>query len=384
MKNINSLQPNATFSQPDWLKYFFFMGTAEVEISRLCLAITPKTKKEKDFIKDLKKALKVISPGFWISTQEAGIKDTHHTFSDNTFSNNIQIYFAEGTDIENTLCCFEWKEKATEFAPGWESDLADWYEWILFLAYRIAKKYLTIEFVCNNSSDCTKPSKFYLEPAPSGSREVGGFYDGIGNTRKITKFKSSYALSGPCYYDNDSKRTVASYEIVAPNESNCYASGIIVLRKSLVHQLSLIQTPTAQELETIKNEKLSKAYNTLNSFEKLFASVELDSNSKTVSLIIKKLYEILEMLKHDSSRYIKFVNIFEIYLPEFYSQLELYSNLQKVNAITEREKELLSKSINKFSNFLNQQNFETTLDIDATKIEFNATAKTFLTILDKD
>ena len=129
-------------SKPDWLKHFFFMGKTEITTASTCCALIPKTKSERKFIKDVKKSLKVVKPNYWVSILEP----VHCNLKE-------KFYFEEGKDPLTILSPIDWEEYAKDFAPSWESDIATWYDWILFIAYRIAINELTIDFVCNNSTD---------------------------------------------------------------------------------------------------------------------------------------------------------------------------------------------------------------------------------------
>jgi len=75
--------------------------------------------------------------------------------------------------------------------------------------------------------------------------------------------------------------------------------------------------------------------------------------------------------------------LFEVYLPMFYETLKYYSDFIETNAMTQKEKELLAESVKKFYNYLHTSKFESNIDVESSKIQFNAVANTFINELDK-
>ena len=78
-----------------------------------------------------------------------------------------------------------------------------------------------------------------------------------------------------------------------------------------------------------------------------------------------------------------FSHLFEVYLPQFYTALELYSKLQENGVVESQDKDLLTESVKKFYIFLHDKKTESSIDIQCCKIEFAATAKTLIRTLDK-
>lgn len=203
---------------PSWINHFFYMTEAEKElIKKWCTLTKPKTKKQKKFKKLIKKALKAIKYNYWISTTEPSLNE------------NYEICFRVGAPVFTSHRFCDLIKYAKEFAPEWNSNLANWYELILFYAYRIAKGYWTIEFVCDNSY-YPKSSKALCDIEPCGTVKVGGFDDGIGNTYKVTTYNSKIVIVGFPFYENGNKKTVISHYYQDPKSSNFNASGVIVLR----------------------------------------------------------------------------------------------------------------------------------------------------------
>ena len=148
---------------------------------------------QKSFVERVKTALDNIHYDYLISTLEPSLDAKGN------------IYFKEGEPVATDLTACDWKKKAKNFYEknGWHSELANLYEGDLFIAYRVAMDYWTMEYVCNDSS-----MDGNYEDSPigtneldvSGAKEVGGFKDGIGNTYKIYQGGDcSYAISGGYY-----------------------------------------------------------------------------------------------------------------------------------------------------------------------------------------
>lgn len=203
---------------PAWLNYFFYMAEDERElVKKWCTLLIPKSKKQKEFKKLIKKALKTINYNYWISTIEPSLNEED------------KIFFKVGAPVFTSHLFCDLISYAKEFAPEWNSNLASWDELILFYAYRIAKGYWTIEFVCDNSS-YPKSLKSLCDIEPSGTIKVGGFFDGIGNTYKVTTHKSKIVIVGFPFYENGHKKTVVSHYYKDPRDGNFNAAGVIALR----------------------------------------------------------------------------------------------------------------------------------------------------------
>lgn len=159
--------------KPEWFEYFFLMGKKERKTVKTWLKKQKaETFIQKNFLEYVEKALEKITYDYRIATIEP--------------SRNYdgEIYYDEGKYVYVGLSCNEWEKKAKSFAPVYNSQLADVYELFLWYAYRIAKGYWSLSFVCDNSSYKQDGDREFLA---SGSKEFGGFSDGLGNTYKIVK-----------------------------------------------------------------------------------------------------------------------------------------------------------------------------------------------------
>ncbi|MBQ7667911.1 MAG: hypothetical protein IJS47_01100 [Clostridia bacterium] len=207
---------------------FFFMGQHERDIVEKWLkGFTPKTVQQQIFAEVTGRALETVDYDFQISCIEPSVNPK-----------TGYIYFSEGSEVARKYSPEHWKYMATEyFSNGfWQSDLATLNELTLWYAYRVARGYWTIEYVCDDSSSAGN-----YRDSPDGVRvftragktEVGGFADGIGNTRKIIKNKRKYAYVGG--YCRDSGKYVPVYTLHQYERSDLtddYASGKIVLRRT--------------------------------------------------------------------------------------------------------------------------------------------------------
>ena len=189
--------------KPIGLGYFFTMGRDErAEVVKWYSTVQAKTNRQKDFLDEVGKAIEKVDYNYKISTIEPSRdKDGY-------------LYFEEGKLVAKQYSLEAWEELAEKFAPENESRMASIYELVLWYAYRIAKGYWTISYVCDDSSkkgnyidspDATKTIEL------TGNREVGGFNDGIGNTYKVVLAETGYAICGGSCYDSGEKYPVGNF-----------------------------------------------------------------------------------------------------------------------------------------------------------------------------
>lgn len=206
---------------------FVKIGEAERRlVKKWVLANSHNTRREREFLHSIKLGLERITYDYRMPVIEASIKDG-------------KVYYQAGEKVANER---DWgtyysdmEKLAKSFSPEHFSDIASLQETFIWYAYRIAKGFLTIEEVCNDSSSLGN----YLN-APgasnklevSGSRLVGGARDGIGNTYKCVTNGVRYAILG-----GDFRTTGASNPISEVGWHDyratdmCRGSAIIVLRK---------------------------------------------------------------------------------------------------------------------------------------------------------
>lgn len=210
---------------PKGLEYFFMIGKVEREkVANWLKNLVPTTNNQKKFANRIQKALSVVDYDYKIATIEP------------SFGKAGAIYYSEGDEVGRGGSLNTWKKKAEAFYRDniWESGLAILEEGDLFKAYRIAMGYWSIEYVCDDSSSA---GNYWNAPGAahcfedSGARKVGGFSDGVGNTRGIYEVPDGFALVGGCYVDG--AEHPMSYAYYDENKYRCYTSacGVVVIRK---------------------------------------------------------------------------------------------------------------------------------------------------------
>jgi len=204
-------------------KYFFKMGVEEQMMVRGWLGKNhARTEKQLKFIDIIANALSTISYEYAIATIEP------------SFDSNGEIDFCEGEPVAVGLSNIQWEKAAAKYAPEYKSDLATQEELLLWYAYRIAKGYWSLEYICD------EPTWIYGNDldfaSPSADKEIGGFKDGVGNTHKIVKSDSGYVICGENYEQQDPIYAAAIATV--NNDStlrvpDMYGSGVFVLKKNI-------------------------------------------------------------------------------------------------------------------------------------------------------
>ena len=158
-------------------KYFFKMGEEERQIVKKWYK-----ENKKDFITfnrifffdQVGRALEEIDYDYWIATIEPSISDE-------------KLYYRKDSRVARGFDKSDWPGLARAFAPELGSRLATERELYIWYAYRIAKRYWKIEFVCDYSDSGNYKNNIGASGRleRSGQREIGFFADGTGNTLKI-------------------------------------------------------------------------------------------------------------------------------------------------------------------------------------------------------
>lgn len=209
--------------KPIGLGYFFTMGRDErAEVVKWYSTVQAKTNRQKEFLDEVGKAIEKVDYNYKISTIEPSRdKDGY-------------LYFEEEKTVTMQYPLKVWEKLAEKFAPEYESRIASIYELFLWYAYRIAKGYWTIFYVCDNSSS----NGNYLDSPNlsttfelSGKREVGGFRDGVGNTCKLVKAERGYIICGGSCYDSGEKFPVGNFS-KAVVLSECYTGTAVISLKA--------------------------------------------------------------------------------------------------------------------------------------------------------
>jgi len=208
--------------------YFFLMGEKEKErVASWTDTVEASTERQERFVNRVKFALARVPYVFKIATLEPSLNDEG------------RIFYEEGKRVGRGIPYASWDAEASSFYSdkNWHSALASPEEGDLFVAYRVAMKMWSFEYVCDDSS---KAGNYWDSPTsshnfePSGVRRVGGFCDGIGNTLRIFKDDSTFVVGGGDYIDSGVDNPVTGIHEIAYNamDTNYRGCGVVVLRKN--------------------------------------------------------------------------------------------------------------------------------------------------------
>lgn len=204
--------------------YFFKMGEEErAEVAEWLSTTEPATENQSKFLQIVKAALRYINYDYRISTIEPSIDE------------DGKLFFEKGQEIVIKNSISAWENLGKSFAPELGSRLADKYELHLWYAYRIAKGYWTIQYVCDDSSAAgnysNSPDSTH-ELEASGAREVGGFCDGTGNIRKVVSSDAGFVICGGCFLQDGWSIPVANRKYHHDlNDFISRSTGVFVLLK---------------------------------------------------------------------------------------------------------------------------------------------------------
>lgn len=204
-------------NEPYWFKYFFLMGEAEREAVKKWYKKTEgETELQKKFLEIVGEAIKNVNYDYRIATMEP------------SEGKNGEIFYEKGKDVYRGLNCYEWEEKAKEYAPKYGSELANLYELFLWYAYRIAKGYWHLTFICYDYF-----SNRMNNVKPAGEEKLGGFFDGPLNTWKIVKDPSGgFCLCGGIHFCIGSYCSIAGAQHpYYPSNARNFSTGWLVLKK---------------------------------------------------------------------------------------------------------------------------------------------------------
>jgi len=223
------LQPkeNENIKSAVWMEYFFLMGEDEREqVRKWYKEQKGETKNQKKFLQFVGMAIAAVNYNYKIATIEASVQD------------DGELFYKSGAPVAKNLSCREWEVKARGFAPEYSSELANLYELYLWYAYRIAKGFWSIEYVCDDSSSegnyRNSPNKYVGGMEATGVRRVGGFCDGIGNTRKIVKgLEKSFLVSWGYHYEDGKECPIFEMgPCLFPDSQLPFSTGVLVLKSN--------------------------------------------------------------------------------------------------------------------------------------------------------
>lgn len=127
---------------------------------------------------------------------------------------------------------------------------------------------------------------------------------------------------------------------------------------------------------------LAKKYSQI--LKKFIDSVDFGTYNEQINNCVQNLDEIVNILKEDNSRYNNLIELFEIYLPDFYKTLRLYSDFIKENKVRPEYEKILEKCIIKFNKYLEKVKQEATFERGSNEIQFETTAETLTNLIDAE
>lgn len=148
-----------------------------------------------------------------------------------------------------------------------------------------------------------------------------------------------------------------------------------------------------KEFENIKSNsdynkiKLVKSY--ISTIERI-NSITFKSTNEQMEIFMRinscqeSLTELVDALEIDNSRYNNLIELFEIYLPDFYKTLTLYVNFIKENTVRPEHEKILLECIEKFDKYLEKSKKEITLERGSDEIQFRKTAESLSNLLNDE
>ena len=143
-----------------------------------------------------------------------------------------------------------------------------------------------------------------------------------------------------------------------------------------------------EEFEELKNNpeyskiKLTQDY--VENVKEFANSIDFGTYNQKINVCIQNLEEIVKILENNNSKYNSLIELFEIYLPNFYKTLRLYSNFITEKTVTPEYEKILGKSVTKFAMYLEKVKQEVTFERGSNAIQFETTAETLTNLIDAE
>jgi hypothetical protein len=176
-------------------------------------------------------------------------------------------------------------------------------------------------------------------------------------------------------YENKSLKKLERLEKVTKEENE---------KKEALEQLAKEEKIREDREKIPYYTQIESAQNFVNLLTALTNEYDFKNNKKSIKLCISKFNEYLEQLKIDSSGYMRVAYIFEVYLPEFYRTLELYSNYIKADTVTEEKEEKLSITIDEFYRFFSRNKADVIYDSKDVDSKFQESSDNLVNLIKKE
>lgn len=214
---------NVVYGTQDKAKYFTKISEQDREKVKSWLE-TQKgtenpTKREKEFLETVGKAIQVIDYEYWIATIEPSVR-------------HGKIFYSGGERVAIGLYGNQWIEMATDYAPERGSRMANLYELFIWYALRIANGLWSLDYVANDSSsggNYWNAPRAFKTLERTGMRLCGGYCDGQGNTYKMVIHEDVVAYVGGDYYYKGSNFPVANVD--CKTDRHLCSVGVVVFTK---------------------------------------------------------------------------------------------------------------------------------------------------------
>lgn len=205
----------------DFLKYFIKIGKMERKKVVSWRAIhSAKTERQRDFFKHLDKALKAVQYDYRIPLIEPSLKDG-------------KLYYAEKNYVATNLATANSVQMARNFAPMYNSRLANLNELCLWYAYRVAMGYCSLEYLCDNVQNNQSSHKHKSKMRLSGFKKIAGAKDGIENTSKLVQCENGFAIVGKSFLSRETSVNVFRVKYITADDGTDFGMvvPVVVLRK---------------------------------------------------------------------------------------------------------------------------------------------------------
>lgn len=129
-------------------------------------------------------------------------------------------------------------------------------------------------------------------------------------------------------------------------------------------------------------QDIVNAENSVNTLKKLSDECDFGANDEKIDQCVRKLIEIIGVLKEDDSGYGRVAYLFEIYIEEFYNTLKMYTNFIKADIHNEKNEQLLTECVDSFLKYLGNQKVQAIFDKSSVEIQFRSAAETLKKMVD--